>query len=130
MTNNDALIEYASSIDDSARFMCHVLINRSAVPAPLLYDLAGHLGSAMYRLAEVADHLSRGIKASPDEFVLYDRNRDPLESIAAAAAAMTNAASSLRATGECVSKAQSAVNLQGYTDSVDAPRTSNEGDEA
>lgn len=136
MSNDKALIEYASSIDESARFMCHVLITRTAVPAPLLYDLTGHLGAALHRLVEVADHLNRGIQASPNEYVVYDRNREPGISIEMASAELATAAGLLTGAAECIARTQSAVNLQGYTALVgedtgaDMPSSETEGDQA
>lgn len=40
--SDETLVKMADDVYEDARGICHVLINRRAIPAPLVYDLTGN----------------------------------------------------------------------------------------
>lgn len=114
MSNRDTAIGAADDVYEDVKAINHALISRTSIPAPVAYAVLGNLKLAGHGLSEVAGHLSRGLRASLDEYDVYDNNRDPAQSVAMARASLDRAAELAAEIGDLLSAAQSSINLQGY----------------
>jgi len=111
----DKVIADADGVYEGVRAINHDLIMRVSIPAPIAYDILGNLKLAGDGLAEVAAHLGRGLKASLDEYDVYDRSeRSPWESAQMAIIALKAAEAHASELGRLLAEAQSAITLQGY----------------
>ena len=113
MTGDD-LVHAAEDAYEAIRTLNHATVGGQAVPAPLAYDLLGNLDSLGYGLHQLLGQLAAGLEKSLTEYDMYDRNRDPAESVAQAADALGRAATHAHELGRLLSAAQAAINLQGY----------------
>lgn len=114
MTTNQQLIDMTVEADEQLRTMCHVLINTRSTPAPLVYDLVPRFAGIGSKLEQLCGYLAAGLENSLEEYDVYDRNRDPAESVAMAKEQFAVAIYAARTFWEAMNKAQSAINLQGY----------------
>lgn len=114
MTTNERLLNAANTADEELRAMCHVLINTSATPAPVVYDLMNPFAGTASKLEQLAGHLARGLVTSLSTYEVYDQNRDPAESAAMAEQELLAAARHLHAAMDAFNRAQLAINLQGH----------------
>lgn len=115
--NDEALVKIASDMDESGRDICHVLINRAEIPAPLVYDLAGNLKVLSHKLEQIAGHMARGLPPSLEVYAVYDLNEDgrsPEESAAMAVAELEQIEVLYRSAGQRLERVQRAINLQGH----------------
>lgn len=116
---DDTIATEVSRLADTAagaiRAINHATIAGPPMPAPAVYDVLGSLTRLGHGLAQASEQLADRLAASAEEYELYeDEGRDPLRQIAAAAAAMAQAAEGARRFGEAASAAQSAISRQGY----------------
>jgi hypothetical protein len=126
MSLNDALVEYARTIDQAAELLVKATKD-THVPAELLYDLSGFLGSAMGRLAKLYPQLADGVRAAGAMNQVHDRNRDPLESIVIAVGWLAQATEGSEYLLHCLSGAQTAIDGQTtITERPAAPATASE----
>lgn len=86
------------------------------LPAPVVYRTLGFLQSAGgYGLAQALGQLARGLERSLDTHDVYeDDGRDPVESVAHAVDAITEAVVLLEYVGPLLDYAQAAISRQGY----------------
>jgi hypothetical protein len=112
--SSEALIQHADDAYEAIRRLNHGTYR--SIPASLAYDLLGNLNLVGYGLEQLLGQISAGLSESLTEYDVYDRNRDPAESVALANQAMREAAHHAHELGELLSAAQLAINLQGYTD--------------
>lgn len=112
--NSKALVQHADDAYEAIRALNHATISGCVVPAPLAYDLLGNLNLVGYGLAQLLGQLAAGLDRSLSEYDVYDRNRDPADSVALANEAMQAAARHAHEIGALLSAAQVAINLQGY----------------
>jgi len=119
MTGLDARAAELTGLADQAaqavRAINHATISGPALPAPCVYDVLRALKLVGYRLDQATAQLADRLAASAAEFDLYECDSgDPVDGIAAATAALTEAAGHARALGVLLDAAQSAIAGQGY----------------
>lgn len=109
------LTELADQAAQAVRRINHVTITGPALPAPAVYDALGALKGVGYGLDQATGQLADRLKASDGAFDLYESDGgDPSVSIAAATAALTEAAAHARDLGRLLDTAQTAIAGQGY----------------
>lgn len=86
------------------------------IPAPVVYRVLGFLQSAGgYGMAQALGQLARGLERSLSTYDVYeDDGRDPVDSVAHAVNALTDAADLLQGVGPLLDDAQAAISGQGY----------------
>lgn len=106
---------------DSIRALNHLTSSygRHPIPAPVAYRLLGDLSGMAGMLPQLCQQLGGGLGASLEAFDVYDNNREPTESVALAIDALTEAARLADQLAAALSRAQAAINAQGYNDSPD-----------
>ena len=108
----DALDAY-----EAIRSINHATIfTGDGIPAPVVYRVLGFLQSAAgYGMAQALGQLARGLERSLSTFDVYeDDGRDPVDSVAHAVNALTDAADLLQHVGPLLDNAQAAISRQGY----------------
>jgi hypothetical protein len=116
--SDDDMVRYADDAYEAVRSLNHATFR--AIPAPLAYALLGNLQGVGYGLAQLLGQLSAGLTRSLAEYDVYDHNRDPVESVRAATAALREASTHAARIGELLAMAQASINLQGYHDHSDS----------
>lgn len=111
MTNQDAVIEYARSIDKACEMLVKATRDEHA-PAELLWDLSGFLGSAMSHLSKLYPQLAEGARSAVAMNEVHDQRRDPLETITVAMGWLNQAAEGSEYLFEVLSGLQATVNSQ------------------
>ncbi|MFI6680148.1 hypothetical protein [Kribbella sp. NPDC050470] len=109
----DAMIKSADAAYEAIRSLNHATIT-TTVPAPVAYALLGSLRQLQAEVAQLSAQLSSGLRRSLTEYDVYDDTRDPAESIAMAAAALTETAIHANRAAECAAAAQLAITWQGF----------------
>ena len=116
MRTND-LTQHADDVYEAIRAMNHATIAAGpghSLPAPVVYQLLGNLNNAGYGLAQLLHQLEAALAASLTDYHVYDRNRDPSESLAIVGQALRAAAHHAHELGDLLAAAQTAINLQGH----------------
>lgn len=107
---------------EALRGLCHITISPGAqgIPAPVAYDVLGNLSAAASMIEQLAGQLDRGLRASLDAegIEVYDRERDPRESVAAASGWFDQARSLAVDLSSALGAAQIAINEQGYEETT------------
>ena len=112
MSSDTELVNSADAAYEAIRTLNHGTYR--TIPAPLAYSLLGNLAGAGHGLAQLLGQINTGLSKSLTEYDVYDRNRDPAESVDMTAEALDSAAELAAQLGELLSTAQGAINLQGY----------------
>ena len=88
----------------------------NGIPAPVVYRVLGFLQSAGgYGMAQALGQLARGLERSLSTYdVCEDDGRDPVDSVAHAVNALSDAADLLQRVGLLLDDAQAAISRQGY----------------
>lgn len=86
------------------------------IPAPVVYRTLGFLQSAGgYGMAQALGQLARGLERSLSTYdVCEDDGRDPVDSVAHAVNALSDAVELLHGVGPLLDQAQAAISRQGY----------------
>ena len=124
MSDGD-LVQHADDAYEAIRALNHGTYR--TLPAPLVYDLLGNLNTVGYGLAQLLGQISTGLTRSLAEYDVYDRNRDPTESVTLANDAMRTAAQLAHELGALLAAAQTAINSQGYNGRKHNQRGEEEG---
>jgi hypothetical protein len=118
--SDEDLVQHTDDAYEAIRALNHG--THRTLPAPLVYDLLGNLNNVGYGLEQLLGQIGTGLTRSLTEYDVYDRNRDPAESVALANDAMCTAARLAHNIGALLAAAQTPINLQGYNGSKHDPR--------
>jgi hypothetical protein len=111
--NIDEMNDRADAAYEAIRALNHATI-MTTVPAPVVYALLGSLRQLEHAVAQLAGQLGSSLRRSLSEFDVYDDTRDPAESVAMAAAALTETATHANRSADCAAAAQLAITWQGF----------------
>jgi len=125
--SDEDLVQHADDAYEAIRALNHGTYR--TLPAPLVYALLGNLNNVGYGLEQLLGQLSTGLTRSLTDYDVYDRNREPGESVALANDAMRQAAQYARLIGQLLSQAQTAINLQGYNGRSHDPHDASHNDQ-
>lgn len=117
MTDRTSIELDAQTAYEAIRSINHATIfSGDGIPAPVVYRVLGFLQSAGgYGLAQALGQLARGLERSLATYdVCEDDGRDPVDSVAHAVNALTDAAELLQRVGPLLDDAQAAISRQGY----------------
>jgi hypothetical protein len=112
-----AVVQHADTAHEAIRSINH--LTRGTVPAPLAYSILGNLKNVGHLLPQALGQIGAGLERSLTEYDVYDRDREPAESVALAQDYLEQAATKAAEMGQLLEKAQSAINSQGYTTADD-----------
>lgn len=110
--SDEGLVRLADDAYEAIRALNHGTYR--TLPAPLVYDLLGNLNNVGYGLEQLLGQISTGLTRSLTDYDVYDRNRDPSDSVTLANDAMRTAAQLAHEIGALLAAAQTAINSQGY----------------
>ncbi len=99
---------------EAIRAINHLTLTSEPIPAPVVYKVLGNLKGVGHMLPQALQQLGDGLARSLDEFDVYDRKRDPADSIDVAREHLAVAAAAAAALGSALEDAQTALNAQGY----------------
>jgi hypothetical protein len=123
--SDQELVQHADNACEAIRALNHGTYR--TLPAPLVYDLLGNLNNVGYGLEQLLGQISTGLTRSLTDYDVYDRNREPAESVAIANDAMHTAAQLAHDIGALLAAAQTAINSQGYNGRKHDQRGDGEG---
>jgi len=98
---------------ESFRAINHLTLH-VPIPAPSTYRILGDLKAVGHLLPQALEQVARGLQASLEAFDVYDRRRNPGESVAEAIALLSRAARKAADLGQLLEDAQAAISEQGY----------------
>jgi len=107
-----AVVQRADDACEAIRAINH--LTAGTVPAPLAYEILGNLKGVAHRLPQALGQIGTGLTRSLTEYDVYDRNREPAESVELARGFLLRAATKAAELGELLEQAQFAIHLQGY----------------
>lgn len=110
----ERVIGWPEMAQEAVRAISH-LTRGAAMPAPTLYQVLGDLKEIGYMLPQAVAQLGGGLRASLDEFDVYDSTGDAEANVTNAQAHLQEAAEHARRLGESLGAAQAAVAGQGYS---------------
>jgi hypothetical protein len=119
-TYNDAtVVEHAAAAAEAIRAINH-LTRSGPMPAPLVYEILGHLAEAAHRLPQALDQITTALSDSALTHDLTDApGRDPQFSILEAGNHLSDAAHRAEKLADALDAARTAIADQGYrTDSA------------
>lgn len=117
MTDRTSVELDAQAAYEAIRSINHTTIFiGDGIPAPVVYRVLGFLQSAGgHGLAQALGQIARGLERSLATYDVYeDDGRDPVDSVAHAVNALTDAARLLQRIGPLLDVAQAAISRQGY----------------
>ena len=114
----------AAQVVESLRALCHAS-HFGGTPAPVVYAVLGELSLLGGRLGTALNNLGTALNRSLETFDVYDKARDPAESVRLAREHLLAASRIAETLTAEISAAQSAISQQGYTMPADT-RTDNE----
>jgi hypothetical protein len=114
-TYNDAtVLEHAAAAAEAIRAINH-LTRGEAIPAPVVYEILGHLAEALQYLPQALDQIANGLTDSMLVYKLTDApGRDPEFSIQAACTHLIDAAGRTEKVADLIEDARTAIRDQGY----------------
>ena len=86
------------------------------MPAPDVYRVLGSAAELAYSLPQALTQLSEALRRSLAVFDIYDRDREPADSIAIASHALSAAADAFTQAAQHLSDAQAAIAYQGVNE--------------
>jgi len=105
------------------------LTGHGPIPAPTVYRILRDLKGVGHLLPQALEQLCRGMQASLTAFDVYDRRREPAESVSDAVALLVRASRKATDLGQLLEDAQAAIADQGYrTDDGHPSLFDDEGD--
>lgn len=111
----EGLARWADQASEAVRAINHATIAGPPLPAPVVYNVLGSLTRLGHGLDQAARQLGDRLAASATVFEVYeDDGADPHGRIAAACAALIEAADHAHRLGTALDTAQSAIARQGY----------------
>jgi hypothetical protein len=121
MTDRTGIELDAEAAYEAIRSINHATIfTGDGIPAPVAYRVLGFLQSAGgYGIAQALGQLARGLERSLSTYDVYeDDGRDPVDSVAHAVNALTDAVVLLQRVGPLLDTAQATIARQGYRTGV------------
>ena len=114
-TYHDATVaEHAAAAAEAIRAINH-LTRGAPMPAPLVYEILGHLAEAAHRLPQALDQITTALGNSQQHYELTDApGRDPQFSIIEAGTHLRDAAHRADKLAEALDAARTAIADQGY----------------
>lgn len=111
---------WADVAHEAIRAMNHITNSTGGqgIPAPVVYSVLGNLSGVAGMLPQLVDQLASGLGESLDAFNVYDNKRDPADSVAEAVEALAEAGVHAQRAAAALSRAQVAINSQGYNDAA------------
>lgn len=107
------VVAVADEIYENLRALAHLTANVN--PAPVVYSVLGNIKAIGHMLPQSLAQMSAGLGRSLNDFDVYeDDGSDPVASVAEAVDHLTRAAALAAELGAELSKAQTAINKQGY----------------
>jgi hypothetical protein len=114
-TRLESLSSHADEHYNAIRAIGRATSGPRSIPAPTVYAILGNLKtSAGHGVEAVLIELADRLRESITDYAVYDRARDPQDSIDTATALMVAAGEHAAAIGDLLERAQVAINQQGY----------------
>ena len=111
---------------ESIRAINHLTLH-GPIPAPTAYRILGDLKGVGHLLPQAMEQLARGLQASLEAFDVYDRRREPAESVSDAVALLVRASRKATDLGQLLEDAQAAIADQGYRTDDNHPSLFDDG---